>query len=457
MHVPQHACCTVLVAIQTVVGASSACAQGRADTDRAPVIVRVLPDAPVNHDAPDLPHVEPYVTARPGHANELLAGAILASPVRDEGPWTCGIFRTINGGTSWDRHTLRMHRCIDPWLAFTEDGGALFAGIEILEDGEGSSRLHLVLYRSPDGGVSWPDPPLRLGRGYDHELIAVDRTGGPAHGTVYLVAQRTLPDSTGGSGQHIVLLRSEDHGRSFQPRAELRPSALPLRPTGLEILSTGELVITIHDRLPDEREERGARRAWSVVSDDGGRTFSEPRFVTEACGPSDGFAGYPFLAVDASRSQFRDRLYHACIRSGFDGIALAVSDDGGRSWSDPMRVDTPLESGPSHLRTPMLAVDDQGVVGVAWYDRRMDPARACQDTYFTAAVNGGRTFAEPVRISTERSCPETPGNGRTASSWPMGGDYSSLAALPGGGFHLLWADSRSGVFQLRQARLQVRN
>ncbi len=30
----------------------------------------------------------------------------------------------------------------------------------------------------------------------------------------------------------------------------------------------------------------------------------------------------------------------------------------------------------------------------------------------------------------------------------MGGDYSSLAAAPDGRFHLLWADSRSGVFQI---------
>lgn len=453
---PEFRCAPVCLALHTLVGSSTATGQVRGGPARPPTIVPVIRDAPVNGEAPDLPHVEPYVVARPGRPDELLAGAILASPVRNEGPWHCAIFRTADGGASSARHPLPMRGCVDPWLVFTEDGGALFTGIEILQEGEGGDRLRLLLFRSPDRGVSWPAAPVRLGRAYDHQLLVVDRTGGRDHGTLYLTAQRTWPDPTGGSGRHIVLLRSEDHGRSFEARAELRPSGLPLRPTGLEILSDGELVITFHDRLPDDREERGGRRAWSVISTDGGRTFSEPRFVTEACGPSEEFPGYPFLAVDASDGPFRDRLYHACVRTGLDGVALNFSADGGRSWSDPVRVDRPPEDGPAHVRTPMLAVDEHGVVGVAWYDRRLDPERACQDISFTVSADGGRTFAEPLRVSTESSCPGVPGNGRTGTSWPMGGDYSSLAALPGSGFHLLWADSRSGVFQLRQARFRSR-
>lgn len=52
-------------------------------------------------------------------------------------------------------------------------------------------------------------------------------------------------------------------------------------------------------------------------------------------------------------------------------------------------------------------------------------------------------------------CPNAPGNGRAGRSWPMGGDYSSLAAGPDGSFHLVWADSRTGHFQLRHAELRV--
>lgn len=421
--------------------------------DPGPSVVVVLPDTAVRGDRTGTPHVEPYVTVGPG--GELLAGAIVASPVRDEGPWHCAVFRSDDDGEAWSRHAFPMRGCVDPWVLFTADGGALFTGIEVLEEPEGVRRLHLVLFRSPDGGRTWPIDPASLGRAFDHELLAADRSGGRRHGTVYLAAQRTRERGGGASARQVVVLRSRDHGRSFETAARLRPFGLPLRPTGLEVLSDGRVVVTIHDRRPDARDGPGSRRAWSMTSDDGGRTFSRPRFVTGICGPSDVFPGYPYLAADGSDGPFRDRLYHACIRTGVDGVALSVSDDAGRSWSDPVRVDPPPGEGPSHARTPMLAVDGRGVVGVAWYDRRLDPDRACQDVFFTASTDGGRTFAPPLRVSSRTSCPGTAGNGRAGESWPMGGDYSSLAALPGGGFHLLWADSRGGVFQLRQARLEV--
>lgn len=444
---PPGRCC--LAALVMLAGASSGLAAQR--SVEGPEITVLRPDTPVAGQVPDLPHVEPYVVAQPGAPDDLLAGAILVSPARGEGAWRCAVFRTGDAGADWSRHDLPVRRCIDPWVAFTEDGGALFTGIEILEEGEDRQRLHLVVFRSPDGGRTWPNEPVSLGRGFDHELLTVDRRDG----TVWLASQRIRRDSAGRPEERAVLQRSRDHGRTFELVSDLRPFALPLRPTGLEVLSDGTLAVTLHDRLPGDAGTTGSRRAWSVVSTDGGRSFSEPRFVTEACGPADGFPGYPFLDVDASDGPYRDRLYHVCVRTGFEGIALVRSGDGGRSWSDAVRVDAPPADGPAHARTAMLAVDGTGVVAVAWYDRRLDPERVCQDLYFTASTDGGETFAEPVRVSTETSCPGAEGNGRVADSWPMGGDYSSLAGLPGGGFHVLWADSRSGVFQLRQARLRV--
>ncbi|MDX1572274.1 MAG: hypothetical protein R3200_17465, partial [Xanthomonadales bacterium] len=66
------------------------------------------------------------------------------------------------------------------------------------------------------------------------------------------------------------------------------------------------------------------------------------------------------------------------------------------------------------------------------------------------------TIGESIRVTTETSCPNAPGNGRAgAQSWNSGGDYSSLAALPDGRFAVVWADSRSGRFQLRTATIRV--
>jgi len=118
-------------------------------------------------------------------------------------------------------------------------------------------------------------------------------------------------------------------------------------------------------------------------------------------------------------------------------------------------------SGPSpYVRTPSLAVNRDGIVGIAWHDGRNGGARyrrefICQEIYFTASLDGGNTFLPEVKVSAEKSCPMLPQNGEVGWRWPAGGDYMGLAATPDGDFVVLWADSRSEMYQLRTATLKV--
>jgi len=142
------------------------------------------------------------------------------------------------------------------------------------------------------------------------------------------------------------------------------------------------------------------------------------------------------------------------VRPGFDGLSLSTSDDAGETWTEPLRVDA--AAGESvDVRTPMIAVDGAGRIAVAWYARRQIEGRNCQETFVAVSVDGGASFPETLRVADAPSCPETPGNGRVAQSWAMGGDYSSLAVGEDGRFHLLWADSRSGVFQIHHTALTI--
>src|SRR3712207_588288 len=106
-------------------------------------------------------------------------------------------------------------------------------------------------------------------------------------------------------------------------------------------------------------------------------------------------------------------------------------------------------------RTPSVAVNKDGVVGLTWYERRKEAGGECQHLYFTASLDGGKSFLPQVRVSAAPSCPDTPRNGQSAKRWPGGGDYSGLAASADGAFHALWSDSRDGIYQLRTARVQV--
>ena len=94
--------------------------------------------------------------------------------------------------------------------------------------------------------------------------------------------------------------------------------------------------------------------------------------------------------------------------------------------------------------------------GAAWYDTRRDPRGECFDIYFIASFDGGATFLPNVRATPEPSCPRASSGQRgVATRWSFGGDYSGLAAGADGTFHLFWADSSGGTYQLRTATARV--
>jgi len=422
----------------------------------------VQEDAPLEPDGSPFPLVEPYPSVSPLDGDHIVVGTIVA-PTDDESPWHCAAFTSFDRSATWERHDFAMERCIDPWIIFLADDSVLFTGIELQDGFEEAERFHLVAFQSDDGGRTWSDEPTSLGRTHDHELLTVDDEAG----TVFITSQRTHP----GNLPHVYVGRVaiERGGVSLVDLAELGADSLSSMPTGIAVQSDGSLVVTYREYHPvDDSAHVSYVRAATITSGE----LAGPFDATDKCdiGKS-GFPGYPFLARDESQSAYTGRLYHACVLPNLTGIGIVHSDDGGRSWSRMIRAEDvgyitsagasaratsdAVRSGRPYTRTPMLAVSSDGVVGVAWYDRRNDPERMCQDVYFTASIDRAETFLPPRRISTETTCPGAPANGRAGRSWPMGGDYSSLTAGPDGSFHLVWADSRTGRFQLRHAEIRV--
>lgn len=423
------------------------------DDEFASQFMYISRDHPLDAATGELPHVEPHIAADPSDPDRLLAGAIVVS-AESGGPWHCAAFFSANGGRSWNRHDFVMHRCIDPWALITANGEFILAAIDFSLDRPEREQFRLRIFRSGDDGHTW-NSDEDLGGQHDHELLIEDPGG-----DLILVSRRAL-QTRKGFPRHVIGLMREPRGAGrFEPVATVRPSNLAQTATGLVRLLNGSLVVSYVDfqRNVDDFDRLGMLRqprAWVMRSEDGGARFSEPLFASEGCGATDGFAGYPALAADLTKGPYGNRLYHLCVGADFDGLALTISDTGGETWSAPQRIDgvSPGELG--HVRTPMLAVNRDGVVAAAWYDRRQDPERLCQDTYLTYSTDGGGTFSPALRISSQTSCPNAPGNGRVSQSWPMGGDYGSLAAAADGVFHLLWADSRGGHFQLRHAAFRV--
>jgi hypothetical protein len=105
------------------------------------------------------------------------------------------------------------------------------------------------------------------------------------------------------------------------------------------------------------------------------------------------------------------------------------------------------------------------MVGVAWWDSRNHEGTACWDIYFAASADGGKSFSPGMRVTSETFCPDTPGNvvrSRQGSGvfpvarrWRFGGDYMGITAAADGRFHLMWADSRTGVYQIWTTAVEV--
>ncbi len=185
------------------------------------------------------------------------------------------------------------------------------------------------------------------------------------------------------------------------------------------------------------------------------------------------------------------------------------------SWSKPLFVNDnppqPAEGPRDRRNTPAIAVNKDGLIGIAWYDRRNDPTKRCWEYFFAASSDGGVSFSKNVPVSTAPSCPapNTPPaihvhdltppedmrlppevvsrmrpvekemyqykvaaeevrreaekgiqTGRVSmvfnpSRSVFPGDYTGLTASPDGVFHPLWADRRNGPQQLYTTRVSV--
>ncbi len=387
-----------------------------------------LSDSPVGQMVPELVHVEPHVATNPTNADHWLIGTIVTAPDQQSN-WRCAALATFDAGTTWRRTDFEIDRCLDPWVIVDKQGRGHFFAVEIQRGYEGDNRFVLKYASSADGGKRWSNL-TQLGRTFEHP-IAVESSN-----SIWLTARTT----NAAGRRQISLFQFEPKNRHLIPVFDHVPaeSSGNVMPTGLHVGHDGAFRITYSATEPEYH-------IGVIHSDDGGQTVHQPEWHPSACGEGkDTFGGYPFM------QGIGHTLFHSCTGPNYEGYWLQVSTDSGLSWrQSPAFFKDDVER---HVRTPMIAAQDEQTAAFAWYDRTADPRGHCQDVFFAFTKTAGESVSKPIRISTETSCPNSPANGRAgAQSWNSGGDYSSMTALGDNRFLIIWADSRSDVFQLRFA------
>jgi hypothetical protein len=498
-----------------IVGASQATAL-QPNANR-PGWISVGPNVRVSAEFPDWEHTEYMADADPTRAGGLLVCSMMFSPSRNR--LASVVYASTDGGLQWRTgmrdSTSRFAGVWDPACGFGANGDAYFLTLEnpdsvptatdVFATYESWPRLPhrtMPVYRSTDSGRSW-SVLTQLGF-LDNEDFTVDRTRGRFAGRIYVYGNN---NQNAAERRDLWLLHSSDGGQTFvqSARTTVRDT------TYFAVLHAGPGVVTPAGTLalPFYLERRGAtymERTLTLAiarSTDGGERLSEPTPVAVApyCArPSwstegDAYSNVgkttPMMAADHSSGPFRGRIYIVWgqMFRAHCTIMAAYSDDDGQSWSRPVKVSDerprllPAQGPDAFL--PAVAVNNAGVVGVTWYDRREDSTNRSDRLRFSASLDGGESWSPSVPVSERANVvdrnPRYPtaaralGGGRRledrrtntfATAVILGprlhtgwnrvhGDYAGIAAGAGGRFHAFWIDNRTGVAQLYSAAVTV--
>jgi hypothetical protein len=433
---------TLGCAIRTTVALAMACF---IELPAGAQAIRIDAPTEVGRETDPRRFVEPHLAVDPNDPDHLLVAVFVSwdQEPREEmqANQRCASFASRDKGQSWSRHEFPLVDCVDPQVAILPDGQAIFVGLGRMPGIQPRTNTWLVVYHSPDGGVTWDSEPTLIGRGHDHPALVVDLRSPSRKGWVYITTTHEWRDGNGDDASGVFVVRSRDGGKSFDEPALVSPNELHNGAEMPAILSDGTLVVSfVDDSRSPPRFER--RRAWIIRSENGASSFSTPFLVSnDVCGPPPVFQ-LSAMVADGSEGPSRDRLYFACRQSGGGPVVIVSSKDRGKTWNRPG-----VPAGPTTVdvmrRVMTLAVNNAGVLGVFIAERRATSGEGCLQFLFTASFDGGQSFASVESVSTSE-CRESTSEEIAQRRHPTNGDYFGMTSLPDGSFRVMWPQMRDG-------------
>ncbi|MEO6171516.1 MAG: sialidase family protein, partial [Arenimonas sp.] len=357
--------------------------------------------------------VEPSVAVNPMDQNNLIGAW-------QQDRWSNGAARglssgiSFDGGRTWAQSLIPFSRCsggttfnggnyeraTDPWVTLSPNGTAYVMALAL--NRTTGSQNAMLASRSTDGGLSWSNPATLIldidGNAFfnDKNTITADSTDS---NYVYAVWDRL---ATNGNGP-AYFARTINGGLSWEAAKSIYNPG-----------DTGQTIGNVIAVLPDGTLINVFTKIVTVSgfdvttlelirSTNKGITWSQPYLISDllAVGASDPETGTAIRdgSILAQIAAGPDgRIYVAWQDSRFsggvrDGIAFSQSNDGGFTWSNPVRINKDANV---QAMTPTVHVRPDGMIGVSYFDLRSnttDPSTLLGD-YWLAISSDGVSWKE---------------------------------------------------------------
>ncbi len=410
----------------------------------------------VGEASPDRQQVETTIAVDPRNPSIIVAGAQdYRLRAVGEHRWH-GYYRSTDGGAAWsqgllpgfpgDTSTLGLasplhgsNATSDPVLAFDRQGNVYYTGLVFNITGPDSSStisgITTFVAKYTNDGATYASATLIRGvTDADKPWIAVDSTGGPNDGNVYVAFDATI-----GGFFATVFTRSTDGGRTFSTPF-FAPSDKTGELPGVAVDTAGNVYVST-DAFNNITGVALNYIQVTKITNGGTVVAANVKAVNPATGlpsplPGGRFRTFtiPQIAADSQGVY----LVFDDYRTGDANVFLTKSTDGGMTWSSPNIVND-ITTGQQFFPT---ITSSAGTLSVAWYDSRFNVGSTLLtlDLFYSESTDGGVTFAPGVRVSSLSFNPELINRTDAPNySEDFMGDYIGIAASPTM-VHPIWAD-----------------
>jgi hypothetical protein len=298
---------------------------------------------------------------------------------------------TTNGGQTWtfpgviEPGVFRS----DPVLDTDSDGNFYYNSLT------NTPEFFCDVFKSNNGGSSWDGGTFA--QGGDKLWMTIDKTDGPGIGHNYSFWSSGLGICDPG-----FFTRSTDGGGSFED-CLIIPND-PFWGT-LTVGPEGELYIGASigsDFLV--AKSTNAQISGQTITWDMATVVDLDGSISYGSGPNPGgLDGQTLIAIDTSGGPYHGNVYLLCSVERYSNsdpldVMFVRSTDGGVTWSSPIKVnDDPGTSAYQWFGT--MSVAPNGRIDVVWLDTRDNPGTYLSALYYSNSKDGGATWSQNEKLS----------------------------------------------------------